>query len=253
MDLGLTDRVFVVTAASSGLGYATAEQLVAEGARVLLVGRRAELLAERQEALGADKADYLVADLSDADVPRQACEQALKTFGRLDGAMISVGGPPPGSALENTDEQWFAAFNSVFLPAVRTVRAIAELGTADDAAVGLVLSTSAKQPMPGLTISNGLRPGLATLVKQYGTELGPRGTRVFGLLPGKINTDRMNSLLTGNPDPEKAKADAIAEIPLGRLGRPEEFGRIAAFALSPAASYLNGCVVPVDGGLLHAL
>lgn len=253
MDLGLTDRVFVVTAASSGLGYATAEQLVAEGAKVLLVGRRGELLAERRQSLGADKADVLVADLSDADVPRQACEQALQTFGRLDGAMVSVGGPPAGSALDNTDEQWMSAFNSVFLPAVRTIRAIAELGTAEDAAIGLVLSTSAKQPMPGLTISNGLRPGLAMLIKQYGTELGPRGTRVFGLLPGKINTDRMNSLLAGNPDPEKAMADAIDEIPLGRLGRPEEFGRIAAFGLSPAASYLNGCVIPVDGGLLRAL
>lgn len=253
MDLGLTDRVFVVTAASSGLGYATAEQLVAEGAKVLLVGRRAEVLAERQQTLGSEQADYLAGDLADAELPRRACEQALSTFGRLDGAMISVGGPPPGNALANSDEEWIGAFNSVFLPAVRTIRAVTELGTADDLSIGLVLSTSAKQPMPGLTISNGLRPGLAMLVKQYGTELGPRGARVFGLLPGKVNTDRMNSLFDANPDPDKARADAIAEIPLGRLGRPDEFGKVAAFALSPAASYLNGFVLPVDGGLLRAL
>lgn len=252
MDLQLTDRVYVVTAASTGLGYATAEELVAEGARVVLVARRAEVLAERVATLGEDRAVALPGDLTDADLPARAADLALERFGRLDGALVSVGGPPPGQALDNTDEQWRAAFESVFLPALRTLRAVVDRASGD-AAIGLVLSTSAKAPIPGLTISTGLRPGLGLLVKQYADALGPRGIRVFGLLPGTVSTDRMNEVLAGANDRDQAIRDTEAGIPLRRLGRPEEFGRVAAFALSPAAAYLTGFLLPVDGGAMRAL
>ncbi|OYN94704.1 3-oxoacyl-[acyl-carrier protein] reductase [Propionibacteriaceae bacterium ES.041] len=250
MDLGLTDRVFVVTAASSGLGFATAEQLVAEGARVVLVARREELLAERRAQLGEDRAVTLTADLAEPGVPEQACRLALDTFGRLDGAMISVGGPPGGKSLENSDDQWRAAFESVFLAAIRTIDAVVELGTADDLAIGLVLSTSVKVWLPGLTISNGLRPGLANLVSQYAAELGPRGVRLFGLMPGSIATERLQWSMEQADDPDRQRQQTAARIPLGRIGDPAEFGRVACFLLSPAAGYVSGTTIPVDGGVL---
>jgi 3-oxoacyl-[acyl-carrier protein] reductase len=253
MDLGLADRVFLVTAASIGLGRATADQLVAEGARVVLVARRAELLAEAVSQLGPDRAVALAADLTDAGTAETACALALDAFHRLDGALISVGGPPPGSVLETTEEQWRSAFESVFLAALRVSRSVVRHGTAIDLCIALVLSTSVKTPALGLATSNGLRPGLGMLVKQLADELGPQGTRVIGLMPGAIETDRALYLNSLKEDPVAARAKAEAAIPLRRYGQPEEFGRVAAFVLSPAASYLTGSVIPVEGGAQRGL
>lgn len=256
MDLGLQDRVFLVTAASGGLGRATAVALVGEGARVVLVARRAAVLAEVADGLNGGeelRAVTLTADLADAATADDACSAALDTFGRLDGALVSVGGPPAGSALGTTEEQWRGAFESVFLPALRVTRAVVGRGTASDLAIGWVLSTSVKSPVGGLAASNGLRPGLGLLVKQLADELGPDGTRVVGLMPGRVDTERVQHLDSLSDDPVAARTAAEARIPLRRSGRPEEFGRVAAFALSPAASYLTGCVLPVEGGALRTL
>ncbi len=255
MDLGLQDRVFVVTAASSGLGRASAAALVAEGARVVLVARRAEVLAAVAASLdpSGETVRTLTADLAEPATTDRAVELALAGYGRLDGALVSVGGPPAGSALGTTEEQWRGAFESVFLPALRVTNAVVAAGTAADLAVGWVLSTSVKSPVGGLAASNGLRPGLGMLVKQLADELGPAGTRVFGLMPGRIDTERVQHLDSLGGDPAAARSAAEAGIPLRRYGRPEEFGRVAAFALSPAASYLTGCVLPVEGGALRTL
>jgi 3-oxoacyl-[acyl-carrier protein] reductase len=253
MDLGLTDRVFVVSAASSGLGRATAQQLVAEGARVVLVARRAEVLDDVVTALGADRAVAVAADLAEPDTAEVAARQARDSFGRLDGALVSVGGPPAGSVLSTTVEQWRGAFDSVFLAALRLTDAVVRHGTATDLALAWVLSTSVKAPIPGLAASNGLRPGLAMLVKELADELGPDGTRVVGLLPGRVETERVQHLDSLSDDPGAARARAEASIPLRRYGRPEEFGRVAAFVLSPAAAYLTGSMVAVDGGALRSL
>ena len=253
MDLGLTDRVFVVSGAGSGLGRATAEQLVAEGARVVLVARRAEVLDEVAAALGSDRAVALPADLADPDTAEAAARSARKSFGRLDGALVSVGGPPAGSVLGTSTEQWQSAFDSVFLAALRVTEAVVRHSTAADLAIAWVLSTSVKAPIPGLAASNGLRPGLAMLIKQLADELGPDGTRVVGLLPGRVETDRTRHLDALSGDPEAARARSEASIPLRRYGQPVEFGRVAAFVLSPAASYLSGSVVAVDGGALRSL
>ncbi len=252
MDLGLTDRVFLVTAASAGLGRASAEQLVAEGARVVLVARRADVLDDVVADLGSANAVALAADLAEPDTAAAAAQLAIRTFGRLDGALISVGGPPPGSVLANSDEQWLAAFESVFLAALRAVRAVLAAASGP-ASIGVVLSTSVKVPIPGLAISNGLRPGLAMLIKQLADEVGPDGHRVFGLMPGTVLTERIRFLHGRSDDPTAARKDAEARIPLRRLGDPAEFGRVAAFLLSPAASYVTGSVIPVDGGALRAL
>jgi 3-oxoacyl-[acyl-carrier protein] reductase len=253
MDLGLEDRAFVVTAASSGLGRAAAEQLVAEGARVVLVARRAEMLAEAVSRMGPDRAVALAADVTDLQTAETACAFALDAFGRLDGALISVGGPPAGSVMDTGEEAWRGAFESVFLAALRVSKAVVRHGTASDLVIAWVLSTSVKTPMPGLATSNGLRPGLAMLVKQLADELGPDGTRVIGLLPGRIETERVRHLDSLKDDPEAARRSAEATIPLRRSGQPEEFGRVAAFVLSPAASYLTGSVISVDGGAQRGL
>ncbi len=249
MDLGLKDRVYVVTGATRGLGYASAAALVADGAKVVITGREEKAAVEAAAALGSN-AVGVGADNADPASAQRLVDTARERFGRFDGILISVGGPAPGSAASNTDEQWTAAFESVFLGAVRLARTAAgELG--EGGAIGFVLSGSVYEPIGGLTISNGLRPGLAGFAKSLSDEVGPRGIRVLGLLPGRIATDRMKQLDGLSPDPAAARTANESRIPLRRYGTPEEFGRVAAFALSPAASYLTGVMVPVDGGALR--
>ncbi|MFG2024723.1 SDR family oxidoreductase [Streptomyces sp. NPDC048825] len=246
MDLGLKDRVYVVTGATRGLGNASARELLADGAKVIITGRDEKTVAEAAAALGPN-AHGVAVDNADPAASANLIAAAQERFGGFDGILISVGGPAPGFAADNTDEQWQSAFESVFLGAVRLARAAAaEL--AEGGVIGFVLSGSVYEPIPGLTISNGLRPGLAGFAKSLSDELGPRGIRVVGVLPGRIATDRMRQLDGLSPDPEATRAANESRIPLRRYGTPEEFGRTAAFLLSPAASYLTGVMVPVDGG-----
>jgi 3-oxoacyl-[acyl-carrier protein] reductase len=251
MDLGLTDRVYVVTGGARGLGRATADVLVAEGARVVLSGRTEETLAAAARDLG-ERAAYVVGDNADPDLPGRLIATARDTWGRLDGALVSVGGPPTGTVGSTTDEQWTAAFGSVFLGGVRLAREVAA-ALGDGGAIAFVLSTSVKGPLTQMAISNGLRPGLAMIAKQLADELGPDGIRVNGLLPGRVGTERVAELDALQPDPAAAKASAAQAIPLRRDGEPSEFGRAAAFLLSPAASFVSGAMLPVDGGVMRAL
>lgn len=243
MDLGLAGKVFVVTGGSRGLGLATAEVLRAEGARVVLAARdeaSVSAAAARLDAVG------VAADLADPAAADRVVSAATDAYGRLDGALVSVGGPPAGRSLELSDAQWQAAFDSVFLGALRVCRAVVGALPEEGGALALVLSTSVKAPLGGLAASNGLRPGLAMLAKGMADELGGRGVRVNGLLPGRVATDRLREL-------DGQGTGAARAVPLGRDGTPEEFGRVAAFLLSPAASYVTGAMVPVDGGAVRAL
>ncbi|GAA2151413.1 SDR family oxidoreductase [Nocardioides koreensis] len=251
MDLQLRDRVYVVTGGARGLGRATTDCLVAEGARVVVSGRNEETLAAAAEVHG-DAVVTVTADNADPETPARLLAAARGRWGRVDGALISVGGPPKGPVTGIDDEQWTRAFESVFLGAVRLCR---EIGTAlgQDGALALVLSSSVRAPLADMAISNGLRPGLAMVAKTLADELGPRGVRVNGLLPGRVGTERVDELDEASGDPEAARAAAIRSIPLGRYGEPEEFGRVAAFLLSPAASFVSGAMVPVDGGMLRSL
>jgi 3-oxoacyl-[acyl-carrier protein] reductase len=245
VDLGLADRVFLVTGGTKGLGFATAQALVAEGARVVVSSRSPESVDAALTQLG-EAARGVAADNGDDTAAERLVSTAMDAWGRLDGALISVGGPPATNALGATDGQWRTSFESVFLGAVRMVRAaVPHLGSGS--AIGLVLSSSAKSPIGGLEISNGLRPGLAMWAKQLADELGPSGIRVVSLLPGRILTDRMRAL---SPTTAAQERDSQG-IPLRRYGDPAEFGRAAAYLLSPAASYITGCAIPVDGGLLR--
>ncbi|WP_040161599.1 SDR family oxidoreductase [Nigerium massiliense] len=252
MDLGLTGKVFLVTAASSGLGKATAQQLAAEGAKVFLVARGEEKLAALTADLGEDAAAYLAADLGEPGTAEKVAAAAVERFGRLDGALVSVGGPPKGRVLDVADDTWTEAFNSVFLAAVRTARAVVA-AAAGPVSLAFVLSSSVKSPLPEMALSNGMRPGLAMVLKQLAGELGPQGSRVVGLMPGTIQTARIDFLTGQADDPAQALKDMGAGAALKRVGQPEEFGRVAAFLLSDAASYVTGSMIPVDGGSIPAL
>ena len=253
MDLGLDGRVYLVTGGSRGLGFATAAVLVAEGARVVLAARDEASVTEAAHKLGPDVAVGLAEDLGTPGTAERLVAAANARFGQIDGALISVGGPPPGTAMDTTDEQWRTGFETVFLGAVRTARAAAN-GLGDGGSICFVLSSSVRAPIPGLAVSNGLRPGLAMVAKSLADELGPRGVRVNALLPGRIATDRIRELDShGGADPEENRAKHSGAIPLRRYGEPTEFGRAAAFLLSPAASYLTGVMLPVDGGALRSL
>ena len=250
MDLGLAGRVYVVTGGSRGLGRASAEALVAEGAHVVVSARGADDVTAAVDSLGAERAEGVVGDVADPALAELLVGAALGRFGRLDGALVSVGGPPPGTAMTLTDDDWRAAFESVFLGSLRVVRTVAAR-LDSGGAIGWVLSTSVRSPIAGLAASNGLRPGLGVLVKDLADELGPRGIRVVGLMPGRIATDRLHQLDALSGDADAARAANEAHIPLRRYGAPAEFGAVAAFLLSPAASYLTGCVIPVEGGALR--
>ena len=251
MDLGLGGRGYLVTGASRGLGFAVAQALVVDGARVLVSSRSADAVDAAVAHLGGPPAAHgLAADLTDADAADRLVEAARSRLGRIDGVLVSVGGPEPGTVLDTTEDAWRDGVESLLLGPLRLVRALVpHLG--EGAAIGLVLSTSARSPLPGLAVSNGLRPGLAMTAKQLADELAPRGVRVVGLLPGTFATELVVEREAGSGDPAQARARAEADIPLRRVGDPAEFGRVAAFLLSPAASYVTGTTVAIDGGRLR--
>ena len=271
MDLHLRDRVYLVTGGSRGLGFAAAEALVAEGGRVVLSGPHeasAAAAAARltRDAPADDRVAWVVADNADAATPDRLITAAENRFGRLDGALVSVGGTPPGTVATTPDEAWRTAFESVFLGAVRLARVLGPYlagnngrgaGTGSIAGTGgsviFVLAASVRVPLAELAVSNGLFPGLAGVVKMLAEELGPSGTRMNGILPVRIATDRVRQLDALSGDPDEVRARKSEDIPLRRYGEPEEFGRVAAFLLSPAASYITGAMIPVDGGSLRAI
>jgi 3-oxoacyl-[acyl-carrier protein] reductase len=261
MDLGLSDRVYVVTGGSRGLGFAAAEVLVAEGAHVIVAARDQQGLDEAVARLGGSgSAVGLQADLADPAAAERLIAGAVARYGRLDGALVSVGGPAAGTPMGTDDDTWRSAFETVFLGSLRVAKAAANAMTADPGSLNgtggslcFVLSTSAVEVFPGLTTSNGLRPGLAMLVKDMADELGPRGIRVNGVLPYRIATDRTFALDARYGAPDMVRRRTEAAIPLGRYGEPEELGRAAAFLLSPAASYLTGVLLPVDGGFTRSV
>ncbi|MGI9136810.1 MAG: SDR family oxidoreductase [Candidatus Nanopelagicales bacterium] len=254
MDLELDSRVFIVSGGSKGLGRATAQSLVREGAKVVLLARDSDRVESVARSLG-DSAVAVAGDLDDPTIATRAIELARDRFGRLDGALVSVGGPPAGSVLTTTDEQWNSAFGSVFLGGLRLMREVARATAVPDvespgrgSSIAVVLSSSAVQVLTGITISNGLRPGLAMLVTDLADEVGPFDVRVNGLLPGRFDTERVRELDESTGDAEANRRRLSAGIPLRRYGQAEEFARIATFLLSPMSSYVSGTLVAVDGG-----
>jgi 3-oxoacyl-[acyl-carrier protein] reductase len=253
LDLGLSGRLFVVGGGARGLGRATAEVLVAEGASVLLVGRDGDALAAACAELG-ESASWLAGDMADPLLPPLVRSRVRDR--PLDGLLLNAGGPPPGDALSLTDEQWRGAYELLIGGPLRLLREL-EPVFSDPSSIVWIGSSSWRQPIPGLDASNAFRPSIAALVKVLGRELAPR-VRVLGIAPGRIDTDRVRSLDSSRAERSgdsiaDVRAASEAEIPMQRYGRPEEFGRVAAFLLSPAASYMSGSTVQVDGALITAL
>jgi 3-oxoacyl-[acyl-carrier protein] reductase len=248
MDLGLTGRAYLVTGGSSGLGRATAQSLADDGASVAVSARSEEAVLRTAEELG-DNAIGLVADNGDPQAAATLIERTVARFGRLDGLLVSVGGPPKGAFSALNDDQWRSSFDTILMGTVRLIREAVPV-LKPGSAIALVLSSSVRTPITGLTLSNVFRPALAMLVKDLADELGPNGIRVLALLPGRIATPRTIELDAGNPG---ARERSEAAIPLRRLGEPVEFGRVAAFLLSPAASYVTGSVIAIDGGMIRSL
>jgi 3-oxoacyl-[acyl-carrier protein] reductase len=254
MDLGLDGARALIGGGSGGLGGAIAAVLRAEGARVGLVARPSERLdaaAARLEALAVP------ADLATPDGPASAVAATVEAFGGLDLLVVNSGGPPPGRFADLDEAAWQAAIDGTLWSAIRLLRAaVPHLREGRNPAILVILSSSVREPIPGLTTSNVIRPGLAGLIKSVAEEIVP--VRINGLAPGRFATARIaqldasRSAATGIPVEEIQKR-TIERIPLGRYGDPAELGRVATFLLSPAASYVTGTIVAVDGGMIRAL
>ncbi len=254
MDLSLRGARSLVCGGSAGLGAAIAAELAGEGARVAIAARAGGRLEERARALGAAA---IAVDLATEEGPKAAVAGAVEALGGLDCLLVNSGGPPLGRFGDLTEAEWQRAIDGTLWSALRLVReALPHLRAGRDPAILIILSSSVRMPVDGIVTSNVLRPGLAGLVKSLAAEIAP--IRINGIAPGRIATERVAQLdeataaRTGRTV-EEVRAAVTAQIPLGRYGDPAEVGRVGAFLLSPAASYLTGVIVPVDGGMVRSL
>jgi 3-oxoacyl-[acyl-carrier protein] reductase len=255
MDLGLRGRTALVPGATGGIGLAIARALAAEGANVVLVGRREELVAEHSAALPS--ALGVIADLTAADGPSRLVAAATERFGQVDILVLNGGGPPPGTASALSPEGVEAAIAQLLVPHVALVQALLpgmrERGWGRVIAVG---SSGVQQPLDNLASSNLGRAALAGYLKTLAAEVAPDGVTVNMVLPGRIDTDRVASIDASTAErrgvtPEEARRTAEATIPVARYGRPEEFAAVVAFLASEPAGYVTGEQIRCDGGMIR--
>lgn len=264
MDLGLSGKRALVTAATSGLGLATAVELVKEGASVVICGRNRERLDRgvkllNEEAVDKAKVVGRPCDVSDPDQVGQLVAAAVEALGGLDILITNAGGPP-GGTIDSTDlDSWQKGIDITLMSTVHLVRqALPYLEKGRDPAILTITSFSVKQPVANLMLSNVIRPAVVGLTKALSQEYGPKGIRANSILPGWTQTERVDYLLgyraeQNDTTSEEEAAKIGGTIPLRRIGQPEEFGRVAAFLVSPAASYISGVMMQVDGGAYNGL
>ncbi|MDX9991029.1 MAG: SDR family oxidoreductase [Anaerolineales bacterium] len=252
MDLGLAGKRALVTGASRGLGYATAKALAAEGARVAINSRGVEQLQAAAQGLGAVA---IPADITEPGAAERVIAETVASLGGLDILITNAGGPPSGSFESFDDAAWAKAIDLSLMSHVRLIRAaLPHLRRSDAAAVLTITSYSVKQPIPNLVLSNSIRAATVGLTKTLALELGRDGIRFNSILPGWTETERVTELMTfrtrqNGTTLEQEIARQMAESPLGRMARPDEFAKPAVFLVSAAASYLTGVMLTVDGGM----
>ena len=262
MDLGLNGKVAMVAGASRGLGYAVARGLAAEGVSVSIGSRDAAKIADAGRRITAEtssRALTTVVDVRSAESLTRWHSRTVEELGGVDLLFVNAGGPPAGTALSFDDAGWQDALELLVLSAVRMVRlAVPSMKSRGGGAIVVSTSTSVKEPIPNLALSNILRPSVAALSKTLANELSPDRIRVNHLMPGRIDTDRIRELDTIrgrqlNITPEEQRANHAKTIPLGRYGAPDEFASAAVFLFSDAARYITGASLQVDGGMLRGV
>jgi 3-oxoacyl-[acyl-carrier protein] reductase len=257
VDLGLKGRRALVTAASKGLGRGCAQALAAEDARVFIAARGSDDLARTAGEIGA--AGFLAADVGREGVPESLVQAAVETLGGLDILVINAGGPPPGTFESTPLEAWQTGFQLTLMSAVRLAKAaLPHLKASDQARIVAITSTSVREPIGSILLSNAFRSAVVAMLKTMSIEYAPLGITVNNLAPGRFRTDRI--LQTSQAAAERAGIsveEAVArserEIPMGRMGDPAEFGAVCAFLCGRQAGYLTGQTIAVDGALTRGV
>ncbi|WP_042455958.1 SDR family oxidoreductase [Neobacillus dielmonensis] len=261
MDLNLKGKAAIVAASSQGLGFAIAERLIREGANVVISGRDESKLKQKAEILngiGNGQAIYQKTDIKKSDDIKQLITFTKETFGRIDMLVNNAGGPPAGSFEELSDEEWQASFELNLLSYIRLIREALPYLKQRGGKIVNIASSSIKEPIPGLILSNTFRTGIIGLSKTLASELAPYNVLINTIAPGRIATDRVKHLDHINAakqglEIEEIEAQAKSAIPLKRYGTPEEFANVAAFLLSDANTYMTGSAFLVDGGMVKSI
>jgi 3-oxoacyl-[acyl-carrier protein] reductase len=259
MDFGLRGKVAMVAGASRGLGLAVARALAEEGALVSIASRDERAIRTAAEQIERGEVLATAADVRSADAIEEWAEATQQKFGGIDLLFTNAGGPPAGAALTFDDAAWQDAVDLLLFSALRMVRAaVPSMQARGGGAILMSTSSSVKEPIPNLGLSTVVRASVSALAKTLALELAPFKIRVNQIVPGRIDTDRVRQLDAINGkrqgvSADQAKAKSVGAIPLGRYGDPEEFGRVGAFLLSEAASYITGATVQVDGGLIRSV
>jgi 3-oxoacyl-[acyl-carrier protein] reductase len=262
MDLGLQDRPALVAAASRGLGFACARALAGEGARVALCSRTRDAAREAAERIRSETGSTVVAleaDVSTAEGATGFVRSGAEELGGCHILVANAGGPKPGRAVDMSDREWLDAVELNFLSTVRMAReALPHMRRAGHGRIVAIMSSAVKEPITNLALSNSARAAATGFLKTLGREVAAEGITVNAILPGRILTDRIRRLAAERAGSESvAEEEALAQqavdVPMGRLGLPEEVGEVAAFLASERASYLTGCMLSVDGGMLRSL
>ncbi|WP_409291989.1 SDR family oxidoreductase [Peribacillus sp. SCS-37] len=261
MDLNLSGRTAIVAASSQGLGRAIAEELVKEGANVVITSRSEEKLKEvcgKLKDLQQGKVSYIVGDLTNGADIQRIIRETIDTYGGIDILVNNAGGPPAGAFEDITDEEWQTTFELNLLSYIRLIRAALPHLKKKGGRIVNIASSSVKEPIPGLILSNTFRTAITGLSKTLAAELAPHHILINTLAPGRIATDRVRHLDEINADKAGLAVEEIedrmkGQIPLGRYGEPAEFARVAAFLLSDANSYMTGSTFLVDGGMVKSL
>lgn len=262
MDLKLKDKRAIVTGSSRGLGYATALALAKEGCKVAINGRDEAKIRASAEKVNSETGTQVIGlagDVGLIDAPAKLIQQTVDIFGGLDILITNAGGPTPGSIDSLDEAAWQKGIDLCLMAHVRLIKAaLPYLRKSDSPSILTITSLSVKQPIPNLLLSNSIRLATIGLTKSLALELGKEGIRVNSILPGWTETERITELMTAratanNSTVEEETRKQSEQSPLGRIGQPEEFANAAAFIVSPAASYITGVMLNVDGGMYKGI